>query len=394
MKKKVAIIHGGFHKTASSSIQHGLDLNRDLLRENGFIYPKFSMRDTTFYNCSVPLFGIYTSKPEKFKHYWYHNNFDYREVNQELESLFEQELWSAEKLVFSDEFVSGLSECELNNLKEKFELHGFELRFISFVREPFSFIVSASQQRVKIQGIDKTITSDALNKLVDKIERIKSVFGKAAEFYSFEQACDYEGGPVGFFFSLLGVTADLSASSKVNEAASMHAVRLVDYINTVSPLLESGSSINVIREKDDFLPLLSLKGDKFGLTQREIKLIQPKVDHARTRIAKLLGENFLPEKKVTVVNEPIWSDEHIAQLVCISPNLDLQILLRVYDYFMKLEVKTGIAYKEKCHSLACIIRQRLSNEMVVPSSELCDVFTCSFRLRHVLERIRGFFIAN
>jgi hypothetical protein len=339
---KKVIIHSGFHKTASSSIQHSLAGNRSLLAEYGYHYPdiKFNGNDR-FYNQSVPLYGLYTSHPEKFKHYWYHNNLDHTETNKKIWELFESELWDHEKLVFSDEFFSRLNEQQLQKVKQDFEEHGFEVVVVSYVREPYNLMNSVAQQQAKSGTIGNALLSDRPAAEVDKIRRLRKVFGHNAEFYNFEKACQHKFGPAGFFFELLGVEQEEDRTIKVNEGISMQAVRLSDYINSACPLFMSGSEINPLRNKLDLRHIFLIKGDKFSLNAEESKLIEPQVSKAREEIAELLGPDFLPSVKVKQAsNNETWNSKQLQDLLEITPQLDLNLLLRVHDYFFELKQKT------------------------------------------------------
>ena len=57
--EKLVVIHTGFHKTGSSSIQHSLAYNRELLAGRGYFYPEFIVNGVEFYNRSVPLYGFF-----------------------------------------------------------------------------------------------------------------------------------------------------------------------------------------------------------------------------------------------------------------------------------------------------------------------------------------------
>ncbi len=234
--KKIAIIHCGFHKTASSSIQHTLAKNRELLMDNGWLYPKFYVEGKSFYNQSMPLYGYYCKHPENFKHYWYHNQLKHEVVNRQINSSLSDFVWNHPKIIFSDEFISVLDVLELYELKNNFQANGYEVRVISFVRDPVDLVKSTSQQRSKVEPVNEILNVARPKEQHEKIKKLRTVFRNSAEFYCFEKACNHNAGPAGFFFDLIGVSLDPQQTVRVNEGMSLQAVRLLSYINAQAPL--------------------------------------------------------------------------------------------------------------------------------------------------------------
>ena len=91
-QQKELIIHCGFHKTASSSIQHTLGKNRERLKKEGYYYPDLLVEDNRFYNQSIPVFGFFTSQPEEFPHYVIHNHYDPVHINQLISNIIEDKI--------------------------------------------------------------------------------------------------------------------------------------------------------------------------------------------------------------------------------------------------------------------------------------------------------------
>ena len=181
-EEKIAVIHCGFHKTASSSIQHTLAKKRKLLQENGWLYPKIRVEGKVFYNQSIPLAGYYCERPENFKHYWYHNKVSHEVANTEIYLKLTDSVWKKPRLIFSDEFISGLDLRELSALKADFQAHGYAIRVISFVREPMDVVTSSVQQRARSRSVDTTIERFNSFAAIEKIKNLTEVFGVDAEF--------------------------------------------------------------------------------------------------------------------------------------------------------------------------------------------------------------------
>ena len=60
------ILHVGFHKTATSSIQQTLALNLDQLAEQGYRYPIFEYNGLKITNHSIPFYSTYCKEPQKY----------------------------------------------------------------------------------------------------------------------------------------------------------------------------------------------------------------------------------------------------------------------------------------------------------------------------------------
>jgi hypothetical protein len=359
--EKLAVIHVGFHKTGSSSIQHSLAHNRELLAARGYFYPEFILNGVEFYNRSAPLYGLYCEKPNKFQHYWYHNKLEAGYVNDHLEQLFQDDLWNRNKLIFSDEFVSGLSKEALIRLRDNFSSNGFKLRVISMVREPYNVMVSSCQQRARRQAIKKTLSGDRLKKEGQKIKALIDVFGDAAEFYNFEKTCSHQSGPVGFFFDLLGIALKPERTLRINEGMSQYSTRLLSYINEKSPMVKCGTEINPIRQRLDTWLLAKIPGGKFQLNKDEAEFIKPRVLEARKSIEALLGEGFLPPLNLAHSDSAIWGEEQMDFILRSANKLDLHIMLRVNDYLWAQELE-GDEVEAKRDVLTNLLRERLDKE--------------------------------
>mgnify|MGYP000638296276 CR=1 FL=1 len=391
--EKLVVIHTGFHKTGSSSIQHSLAHNRDLLVARGYHYPKFIFNGTEFYNRSAPLYGLYCEEPKTFLHYWYHNQLEPDHVNHALEKLFQDDLWNRDKLIFSDEFVSILSKQELIRLRDNFTRNGFRLRVISFVREPFNLMVSTSQQRSRQFAIKSVLSGNLLQKEVKKIKVLKDVFGDAAEFYNFEKTCFHPSGPVGFFFDLLNITLKPESALRINESMSQHSVRLLSYINEQAPGLKSDREINPIRQRLDTGWLEKIPGKKFQLNKDEIEFIKPSVLEARQSIEELLGEGFFPPLNLVCSGSESWGEEQIDFIFRSANKLDLHILLRVNDYLWAQELE-GSEAETKRDTLTNLLRERLDREKLdsgLPPTKKCSMLRRLFRAckRLMLARLQG-----
>ncbi len=392
--EKIVIIHTGFHKTGSSSLQHSLAHNRSLLKAHGYHYPDICLKGKRFYNCSVPLYGRYCGKPETFEHYWYTNELDADFANGEIDKLFECELWREDKLVFSDEFISGLAPTELACLRDDFKAHGYKVRVISFIREPFNLLVSSVQQRTRLWSIQRSLeNSNILSDYGKKIQKLIDLFQSDAEFYSFENACQHVAGPVGFFFDLIGICLPVREALQINEGMSAQATRMLSFINNAAPMLVEERAINPLRKKFDYLPLSKIRGDRFRLTFDELEQVKSEVHYARAAIAEKLGDEFLPPVDFSFCNSVDWGCQQLEYLLKISGSLDLQLLLRVHDYLVNVEIKEESVCARR-DRLTMLIRKRLDKEKVLGFGGDLKKLLMRLRIYELAKRARSLIVHN
>ncbi len=384
--EKIAIIHTGFHKTGSSSLQHSLAHNRALLKAHGYCYPDISLKGVVFYNRSVPLHGRYCDHPEEFVHYWYHNGLDPSFANKGINGLFEEELWGREKLVFSDEFISSLTRSGLRRLRDDFRAHGYKMRVISYIREPFNSIVSVAQQQAREKPVERILEGGRSSRDIEKMTNLIDVFEAEAEFHNFEAACLHAAGPVGFFFDLIGINLPVERALRINEGMSGQSVRLLSFINDAAPPVHGDNSDNPIRKKLDLESLSKIKGDKFQLTSDEVEIVKPKVLQARESIAAILGEDFLPPASFSFSEEADWGSQQLEYLLKISSSLDLHVLLRVHDFLAQRDIEDESVCVQR-DQLSAHIRSRLDSELQ-KSRGLPDMRKLAKYLRSIFISVR------
>lgn len=145
-------IHIGLHKTGSTSIQNFLQLNRDILFNQGISMPNFDCQ-----NHSAPIFSMYTKKPHLYMQNVIQNrcNIDsIRQYNNNNKNILHTSITKNPGHIFiiSGEGISRLDSEELlffkNDLKKYFQ-HIF---ILSYIREPFSYATSLINQLHKLYG--------------------------------------------------------------------------------------------------------------------------------------------------------------------------------------------------------------------------------------------------
>ena len=331
---KQIIIHAGFHKTATTSIQDTCAKNKDKLEELGFYYPIFNLGSRVIANHSVPFYSLFANQPDK-----YHINIrwgvDAREANKKYEGQFNHILKQKhEKIIISGEDISYLSQLELNRIKEKIQSHGYDIRVIVFVRSPLSYINSESQQQVKHGS---SIEEVVYLKTINKIKKIEAVFPEA-EFFSFRDACQHKHGPVGNFFEVTGVD-DFSSLEFINSntSTSNQVIRLISFINKEQPFFIN-NKINPCRRNGDTAKLHRIKGNKFQLNENELKKFKDQINQENKYLLNKFGASFCDKKPYwsSDLKETQWSDEQIEQLKTAISESDENIKVIAYDYFKKI----------------------------------------------------------
>ena len=335
---KQIIIHMGFHKTATTSIQTTCALNKDKLAERGFYYPIFNLNHRVITNHSIPFYSLFTSEPDK-----YHINIrwgiDSNKANIKYDEQLDQILKQKhEKIIISGEDISELSQLELEKMRKKIELYGYGIRIITVVRSPLSAINSIVQERVKNGYAIEDVDCDTrVIKIITNIKIIESVFPEA-EFFSFRDLLQHKDGPVGYFLEIIGIKdfSDLEFF-RANNSISDQATRLISFINKEQPLVIK-EKINPLRKNQDTAKIHRLKGDKFQLNEKELEIFKGQINQINQYLLNKFNDSFCDPKPYFSLEkkEENWSDEQVEQLNTILSEADENIKLIAYDYFKNI----------------------------------------------------------
>lgn len=343
---KEVLIHVGFHKTASSSIQVTCANNRKLLMRKGISYPVFRYNNKKITNHSIPIYSLFTEAPQK-----YHINIkwgaDAEQVNREYRAQLEQFTGGNEKLIVSGEGISVLPAVSLVSLRDYFLDKGYRIKAMAYVRSPISYQVSAAQERVKngdtLFYSDKYFPSRRIKKLL-------SVFSTSIDFHPFSYVCTDEYGPIGYFLRLAGLGEDDIKRIKFfqqNESLSDQATRLIAYINEVMPFYlrnknTKRAKINPERKLDDTLILQKIGGDKYRPAFSEIRHILDKSKQENEWLKATLGEEFCDDEADLEFNETTfyWDRKNLKQLERALAGCPLPLRKIACDFFDHEEYTT------------------------------------------------------
>lgn len=344
---KQVVLHLGFHKTASTSIQEFLGAHIEMLAAHHYCYPNFKMRGVNYYNHTVPIMGLFLQDSQPFAEY-IRRGWNPSEVNAQFASYLDQCLASNQQILISGEGIPLLSQDELLSFKQKLESAGFKIRVIVFLREPVSLISSVVQQQVKGErDIETIIQTFNPNRESEKIKKLQSVF-PAIEFHTFDHAIAAEDGPVGYFMRLLNIQPTNNLTNlKINESSSAESIRLLSYVNKKAPFFLH-NRINFIRTDGDVIPLLGIGEDKFQLLRQEMHPIFNELIQERARIEALTGVKF-SEGHNTLDAYPTvfqWQPAAISALIQAIPKMGIGMQYRVYDYFYELFLNGSITWDD------------------------------------------------
>ncbi|WP_417223679.1 hypothetical protein [Amphritea sp.] len=334
------ILHLGFHKTATSSIQRTLSSNKDLLDELGFFYPIFFRGSRCIINHSIPFYSVYSEKPEL-----YHVNIrngdsqNIVSVNEEYSSKIDEVLDCNKNVIISGEDISILSKSALENIKCKIQEKGFSLEVYCFVRRPYSFTCSALQERIK-NGTAVLDDIRVASKAVDVL-KLKSVFGKGVHFFSFENVCIAQE-PVVFFIEMLGIESSQFSIVNSNEGLGNLSTRILAHLNVTYPIIKDGNFYVKGRRFFD----KSIDNEKFFLTGDEVDKIRPALIKENKRLFDILGKDFTDDEFLSSKNL----------------NIDFNSAVKIYS-----------TYKESHTSLALL--QFIKENSKFNISCMCDYFS-------------------
>ena len=321
------ILHVGFAKTASTSIQNALAQNRDVLRKAGVSYARFTLDGKEITNHSLALTYLFTERG-KTHHVHVKKGLDEEDQRARAQAELDKALnESAGKLVISSETIPFLTREELENFLEFFVSRGFSLRVIGLVRPTVAFLSSLSQQYVKTGKPLRVSKNKSPMKLCEHLTRSFS----GAELYSFKDACAHEGGPVAFFLDKIGVKSLNLQDDKVSNAAwSDNAIRLCSYINTHTPVVSAGA-LNPLRKNRDIVMFSRIGGPRFSLTTNEIDVaaFENEIDW----LVKHYGESFSEDLSDLSAQPSEWQQQQVNQAAKISQAAPLHLVPLIYSYF-------------------------------------------------------------
>ncbi len=352
---KEIILHVGIHKTATSSIQHTLYNNRELLIQENYLYPESWGVDHNgpicmrFFDYEMPEAYEENAKRGSSRA---HVLQRFNEIDQNIKSDISKT--KCEKVIISAEGISVM--CKKNIIRvidylKSLSSGDVKIKIVLCTRDRLKYEASGIQNRVT-DGIvlEDAITNrleefDFYKNLIEKFLQISAEYDIELSLYKFEEALSHRYGPVGHFLgSVLGIKDEAIDSYEVyreNDSFSQLAIELISFINTHEPFIKV-EGINLNRSVRDIDILKMIEGPKFELSSDQIqKFINISLNDYNW-LKRNTGIKYeLVSKTEKSDSSFVITDEIALQIINSASLLNEKLRLLVIDFF-KQKIESGL----------------------------------------------------
>jgi hypothetical protein len=218
------ILHIGLHKTGSTAIQQSIyQLTDGVTRTIRFQEE----------NHSIPMFTVFSEKRFKYN-IWTAIGTDPKEIEQKRKQylkILHRELTDKEytRLIISGEDISVLQDHEKTEMIKFFHEKGIKVNIVSYVRDPASWMVSMTQQTIKVGRFNGVVKGPNYKKKLEPF--LQLLPSENTSVYSFENVINGYGSVVKHFGSLLNMSLpDVKAA---NSTLTPLQMALAYYLNKV-----------------------------------------------------------------------------------------------------------------------------------------------------------------
>ena len=343
------ILHVGFHKTGSTTIQRNLHAHRETLAEQGFYYPSLAANKSVFTSLSTPLRTMFGPAPENYTPNVRMGNNAPARIRELIASYGEQFAEEAERadgrpILISAEEVSTLKAEHLTAMRAFLERYADRIRVIAYVRRPYDFLCSIKAQHIKTGWLLSENRYPA--SLPERIKAFREVFDPV-EVYSFEAAVGHASGPLGHFADLVGIdVAAFGEISRENASPSDQALRLINGVNEQQPLYLRGEKgerlLNPARKAWDINAFFDIPGKKFRLTEEEVQPFLARLRKDDAWLAREFGPEFA-SRDLEFGEVAPWGKLQRDALRTVLAEASVELRLLAYGYF----VRTGRMNQER-----------------------------------------------
>ena len=342
LKNKKLIVHVGYSKCGSTTIQDTLDANRQLLIDKHVLFPKVLAENPSwlrfFWEKQLPATYQQNIVDDKFESF-----------SAELRSELKQT--SADTVILSDEGLISLSEGSVQKFKEflECEFSGFEINIVIIAREPVSFFTSRCQQFISNRYFDMDAVKDFLDgrNIVNGDSRADNLAMNPTSFYSkpvgiydkvfnnvhilqFEEAIKDQVGMTHFFLKSFGLDVECSDIRK-NESRSWRAIELIAYINSKF-VFSWDHEKNNLRYWNDLKDFFSISGGKYSLPKATQELIRGKTRGQAEWLQKRCGVDYT-DQFTDANDEPnIWDDTFSKEIVSFYPKQSVFVKVLIASF--------------------------------------------------------------
>lgn len=341
MKKKL-IVHVGYSKCGSTTIQDTLAANYSCLMERGVMFPK-----------------VLSSSPSWLRFFWEKElpvTYSKEKVSKKFQ-VFSKALRdevggaSASTIILSDEGLISLSEESVKEFQEFLghEFPDFEIHIVIIVRARVSFFTSRCQQFISDRYFDKigiqefiegrsvtTGESRADTKAMNPV----SFYSKPISMYDklfdrvhvlkFEEAILDSRGLTSYFLKSCGLDHALEDIRK-NESRSRKAIELIAYINNKLPFLRHSSG-KQLRHYHDLEDLYLIVGDKFKLPNILASEIHQKTSKEVNWLKARCGIDYTDHLRFERDESIVFDDVFFQNVVDLFPQQGLAVQVAILQF--------------------------------------------------------------
>ena len=306
---KKIVVHCGFHKTGSSSIQKALQIAH---HENAFIdfgLPQLLMpgnHEKIFFNHSFPIFTAYSKRLKNY-HQLKKRGLTHSEAKQYghyVRSEISRSLSRDKNIVISGEDISMLAPGELGQFVKELRASvsssdETEIGACCYVRCPVDLFSSEVQQSVKggftLNNAIENRLSEVSSAMTTKLSNLKMAFFGNLNVSDFEKAKLHKYGISGHFLESNKISTtlhnDVLLDQEVNLSFSDMAVSLLSAINARIPLFINGR-LNPQRRANDFLLFKDTPGNKFSISSELKNIVWTRTQPARKELKEQFSIEF------------------------------------------------------------------------------------------------------
>lgn len=305
MKDKKVFIHIGQHKTGTTSIQNFLNINRKILKKNGFIYPNFKSI------ASHPLAWSFNFGNNHVKESFLKNNPQFKvQVQKELDKAFHQK----ENIVISSEvFCENINTESMKTIKSKFK--DSDVKIICYLRRQDYLFESKFRNTVHFKDFNEDF-KNYIKRIIDRpipkslpIDAWADMFGKENIIIRpYEKEQLFSQDLVRDFINIIG----LKLTSEYHRLNKRSNVGLNNKLVKMFCLINSNPNFTDEQKQKIKKLLLDYKNEFFIKKKDDFSLFSPKTrieilkkwDESNKRIAR----EYLGRKDGILFYEP-WPDK-------------------------------------------------------------------------------------
>jgi len=309
------IVHAGFSKTGTSSIQDACETHRGVLRAHGIAYPRFEFGEHVFTTHSIPLVAAVARHPARYgvvlsPRFAPEPGAVIAHCRAQLARVLQAP--QGETLLLSTELIENFDAPDMAALRALLTPHTQRLRVVAFIRSPESGLSSLLQERIKMGGLPDPWA--LVGRIRQKYENLCGHFADELEVVDFHAASQHRLGLVGAFLLLAGLPEPALAALPFethNERLSMEAYALMRAINERYPPRDQAAH-GVSRRPRDLDVLSQLPGPSFEVPDFAASGLQQACREEAQWLEARLGWRF--PRVPSIAPQPLWQDDTLAVL--------------------------------------------------------------------------------